>query len=736
MPKLDIQKALNILQPNGLLSTAIQSFEPREAQQEMMRNIIEAYEKNAIALIEAGTGTGKSFAYLIPALLWAASTKERTLISTHTINLQEQLIQKDIPLLLNALSLELKVVLVKGMSNYVCLRKFDEALQMAPLLPPDEAAEIEKIDAWKKNTRDGTRSTLPIVPSAAVWEKIGAESDTCNHQQCPHYNSCFFVKARREASEAQILVANHHLLFADLGVRAKMDNYKDPSVLPPYQRIILDEAHHIEEVATKYFASEASYIGLLRLLMRLASDRQGKSFGKLPLLKNILQTHYGVTPPTEVSNLLRKLNIDFFGIHQDLILALNQTFQGYLEFLQSLSKRENADDAPGENKLRLRPYHRTHPLWESHLVPRTKQLTDGLRKYGQELHALEKEVETLNDKAIQEKAKGIRFEIAALANRLIDSASTLDGFLAEKDETVSVRWIEASGANKNIHLLHAELDMAKRLSEMLFSKFSTSILCSATLTTNKEFAFIRRSLGLTEEHLPGKHVSAHIYDSPFDYQQQALFGIPTDLPNPADRDFTRKAVEVVWEAIKASRGNAFVLFTSYSMLKTCHLLLENRLKEHGFTTLKQGEATRQSLLATFKKTEKSVLFGTDSFWEGVDVVGDALRCVIIVKLPFKVPSEPIIQARSEAISAKGGDPFMEYTLPQAIVKFKQGFGRLIRNRRDRGCVICLDTRLLQKGYGKQFLNSLPDCQYVAEEGHNLFKQMAEFYRKTHYLTRK
>jgi ATP-dependent DNA helicase DinG len=735
-PRLNLEKALSIIQPQGLLSRGIKGFESREAQQHMMRDVIEAYETDSIALIEAGTGTGKSVAYLIPAMLWAARTKERTLISTHTISLQEQLVHKDIPFLLKALSLDLKVVLVKGMNNYVCLRKLEEAKLSLPILPIEEVAEIEKIDQWKSSTREGSRSDLPFVPSGGTWEKIGAESDTCNHQDCPFYENCYYIRARKEASEAQLLIANHHMLFSDLSIRAKTDNYNEPAVLPVYQRIVLDEAHHIEDIATEHFALETSYIGLLRLLARLASDRQGKVYGKLPFLKAMIQEHFGLAPPMTVANLLRKLSIDLPGMRQDLTLYLENAFQAYTDLVRNLQSDASEDAIGGENKLRLRSFHKTHPAWESEIVPRTKELVAALQRYSQVLYGLETDIESIKEKAFEDKSKGVRFDIAALAGRLVEASVVLENFLTIKDELSTVRWIQTSSrVNSNIFLLHAELDMAKLLSEMLFSKFSTVVLCSATLATNKQFDFIRNRLGLTSEFLPNKKIIATLYESPFDYQKQALFAIPTDMPHPSDREFTPKAVEAIWQAIQASRGNAFVLFTSYSMMKASFNLLEERLKGQKYVALKQGDAGRQSLLNTFKNTERSVLFGTDSFWEGVDVVGEALRCVIIVKLPFKVPSEPIIQARSEAISAKGGDPFMDYTLPQAIVKFKQGFGRLIRNRQDRGCVVCLDNRLLSKGYGRMFLNSLPGCQFVMADRSVLSQQMVEFYKRTHYLTK-
>lgn len=738
-PGINVQKALKLLQADGPLSLSLKGYEPRAAQLEMMRNVIDAYNQQAIALIEAGTGTGKSIAYLLPALLWAVQRKERTVISTNTITLQEQLILKDIPLLTKALNLEVKAVLVKGMSNYICLRKLDDAKQELRLLPPDEAVELEKIAAWAHSTHDGSRSDIPFIPSGTTWEKVGAENDTCNKQDCPYYQLCPFFKARRQANDAHIMVVNHHLLFADLACRADNDNYKNPAVLPFYNHIVLDEAHNIEDVATEYFATHISRINIMRSMARLASEKQAKSQGKLPLLKEkLLEQYRKQTPPKGISSLYSRLNIELPNMRHELLQLLAVTFQSFADFVQTLQRKDNhSDDSPqGDKKLRLLPCHQTHPDWSNFIVPQTKQFIGAMQRYVQVLNSLEVDFKALDNDRLNEQTKGLRFEITALASRLAESCTVLANFLTENQSTTTVRWIEAQTMRTmtNIHLVEAELNISHRLVKYLFSKFPTVILCSATLTTNKKFEFTRNRLGLTSALLPGRRIIEAVYESPFNFQQQALFAVPTDMPNPQDPQFTPVAAEKIWQAIQASHGNAFVLFTSYTMLKTCYQLLAQRLEDHRYITFKQGDDNRQSLLDKFKATDRSILFGTDSFWEGVDVVGDALRCVIIVKLPFKVPSEPIIQARTEAITAQGGDPFFEYSLPNAIVKFKQGIGRLIRNKRDRGCIICLDSRLISKNYGKQFLNSMPPSQQLFVDSNLMQQKMVEFYRKTYHLT--
>ena len=705
-----------------------------------MRNIIEAYNHDQIALIEAGTGTGKSIAYLIPAILWAAQRKERSVISTHTITLQEQLLIKDIPIVCKALNVTIKAVLVKGMRNYACLRKIEETRGEQLILHPQEAEEFAKIDAWAHNTPDGSKSSLSFEPSSQIWDKVCAENDTCNKNHCPYYQDCHFFKARREAAEAQILIVNHHLLFADLASRAESDNYQDPSILPLYTKVVLDEAHHIEDIATEYFAQKVNQLDLLRIVGRLAAEKGGKSLGKLTQLKEKILSFFNTkTPPKEISPILATLNIDLPGIRNDLLKYITEGFDKFHNFINlAKAPSRSTEEISNENKLRMLPEHYQNQYWIGELKTHIQELVNVIQKYVQVIYGIENSFKSLGQETLQEQTKGIRFEIEALCLRLTLASQTLQQFIQSAPPPSKVRWIEAQMLKTmiNVYIADAELDIAKALANYLFTKFSSVILCSATLTTNKRFDFAKQRLGLTPYHIKDIPLTENVYDSPFNYRQQALLVVPTDLPNPQESSFTLAAAEKIWETIQISHGNAFVLFTSYSMLKNCYQILESRLQKNKYPVFKQGDDNRQTLLGKFKNTERSVLFGTDSFWEGVDVVGDALRCVIIVKLPFKVPTEPIIQARTEAILAQGRDPFMEYSLPSAVVKFKQGFGRLIRNKNDRGCIVCLDTRLINKRYGLQFLNSLPSCEQAFLPSEQVRTLMQEFYKKTYHLVKK
>lgn len=663
----------------------------------MALDVAQTFEWEQIALIEAGTGTGKSMAYLVPALL---SEGRKTVISTHTINLQEQLVNKDIPFLVEALGVEVSAVLVKGMNNYACLRKAGDAVAEKGTLSEEERGQIEAVEGWLDQTSDGTRSDLSFYPLPSVWERIGAEFDACSHRQCPFYKECFFFEARKKAEEAQLVIVNHHILLADLALKEK----GEAGILPEYDHLIIDEAHHLEEVATSVFATEVSRAEMIRQLGRLASDKRSiQEAGKLPLLA------------TKVNDeaLLKRLRIDLPAEKRRLVTDINDTFHQLVQFFGSDT----------DLKLRLSDNHLQHPKWMETIEPAVEQLVESIRRHVAALRSLQKDV------GDDEKSRSVLIDIRAIADRLEGTAAALEDFVFGDLTPTTVKWIE-SYVNRgfaNLRLVSAALDVSYLLAERLFKNVPAVVLTSATLTTHQNFQFVRQRLGLTEQLLDGKEVREAAYRSPFAFEKQALLAVPRDMPAPNEPGFVAAAAEAIFEGVEASDGNAFVLFTSFSMLNQCYSILAERLKARGLVPMKQGETDRDKLLARFKETDRSVLFGTDSFWEGVDVVGEALRCVIIARLPFRVPTEPIIQARTEAIAEAGGNPFFDYTVPQAIVKFKQGIGRLIRHRQDRGCILCLDSRLLTKSYGRSFLKSLPDCLQSFDDRVTVVARMKEFY---------
>lgn len=729
---------LGLTKTDGLLTRAFPDFEMREEQQKMIENVIDAYNDNQIALIEAGTGTGKSLAYLLPALTSAYLNQERTVISTHTINLQEQLVSKDIPSLIRTLDYPLQVALVKGMGNYICLRKLSEKLFEFTFFGGEEREEIEAIDRYCKHAEEGSKSDLPFFVSSRTWEFVKAESETCTLNQCPYYESCYFVKARRKAQEANILVVNHHLLFCDLFKRLEENNYSDQALLPPYKRIIFDEAHHLEETATEHFADRVQRFDLMKLIGKLTTEKQGPERGRMLILADKLETYRQKNSLKGIEEILNRLKIDLNALKIKLNEAIHELFDRLTHYIQTNRLVSQEETSLKESKLRLIKEHQKEPYWKSEIVPSLEKAASFLKEYIFSTQNLEQAIKALEDDKLNDQTRSTRLEIQSLLGYFEKTLTLLNDFTNDWNDSKQVRWLEIATHHSliNIEMVKAKLDISEALIEGLFSKFATIILCSATLSTHRSFGFIRKSLGLTKEQLPYRKISENIYDSPFDYKNQVMVAIPTDMPFPNHDSFEEKAFQNILEAIHACKGQAFVLFTSYGMLKRCAAALQKPLKEANFPLFAQGQSSRKSLLAAFKNTPRSVLLGTDSFWEGVDVAGEALRCVVIVKLPFPVPHEPIHEARTEKITEEGGSAFFDYSVPKAIVKFKQGFGRLVRQKWDRGAIVCLDTRLINKNYGKLFLSSLPVCEVESLNSTLLWKKIKDFYQKTYYLSKK
>lgn len=736
-PVLDLAKVLAILQPGGLLSQHFPRFQPRIGQEGMLQCVVHAYETGALALIEAGTGIGKSIAYLIPAILWAATTGERTVISTHTIPLQEQLISKDIPLLLKALGLEMQVSLVKGMNHYLCLRKWSDVMEKLPLLSSQEAEELLKIEPWIDQLYvegQKTPGTLPILPSPSTWERISADRETCIGRACSEYARCPYIKDRQQAQKAQILIANHHMLFSDLSTRSPAQPLED-GLLPGYARLILDEAHHVEEVAREHFAGKLSQQELFRLLNRIS----GEQYGRLGLLRTrftewSLKQKKGFSPA--IAALHHVLQVEISSRHHDVKTALNHFFLALERHMHRQQNDEESDDKRGQARLRVLNQQQRLPVWTEQIFPAMKQAMEEISGFCAAIEGVLKECQNLDDSDFDARTQGIRYEIKEYARRLMLLSSLLERMQQPFNEYESVRWVYKTrlANTQDIGIVEAPLDMAQILRERLFQPMRTVVLCSATLTTDGHFTFLRGKLGLTNEHTGARPLLEERHLSPFAYATQALFAIPNDLPEPGSPQFLQAAVEAIWQALEASRGNALILFTSYQMLLAAYSALKQRCEARRFPLLRQGQSSRSALLEALRQDDHSILLATYSFWEGVDVVGEALRCVMIVKLPFPVPSDPLFQAQSERLLTQGKNPFMELALPMAMMRFTQGFGRLIRNQRDRGCVLCLDTRLITRGYGERFLNMLPRCRQVLEPSSAVWEAMRTFYRQTHYLT--
>lgn len=694
--RLDAFEVVGDLAEHGAVAKQMGQYEDRPSQRDMAAYIADAYNDGGVLLLEAGTGIGKSFAYLVPALAWAKANGERTVISTNTINLQEQLIGKDLPLLRDALATDLRVptfAMLKGWRNYLCLARMHQAVgSQRSLLEPDKYDELQGLFAWAGRTADGTLADLPVTPSGEVWDEVSAEADLCPRLQCPHFDACFLFKARRKAAEADVVVVNHHLLSADLAVRRASENWKEAAVLPPYDRLILDEAHHLEDVAAGHLGAQVTSRGIRRLLGRF--ERNGK--GLLPTLAADL---------TATGDLLSRASLDL--LRERLLPGVSDARRASDQLLLRLHGRVEQEQG---GVLRLTDEFGTDAVWAAGLQ---RELDATLIAF----RSIKDYVETIADRMagtdLTERRIQLLGELRGVMRRLDSVADALNQALRPAPGgTPTVRWLERSGPKgQQVSLAAVPLDLAPILREAIFDRVKTVALTSATLAAGGEFDFLESRLGLSIA--PNPVTVKTILPSPFDYAEQCLFGIPNDLPDPREDEpgHSGAVVQVVHDLAQASDGGMFVLFTSHGALRRAAVELRGIAGER-WPVLVQGEAPRDVLLRRFRELGRAILLGTDSFWEGVDVPGRALRSLVITKLPFKVPSEPITAARLERLAEQGEDGFMGYLLPHAALKLKQGFGRLIRTRTDAGVVILLDKRVVTKRYGPLVLSGLPRADRV------------------------
>ena len=720
--RLDSLAVANLLTESGpvarVLGTA--AFEDRPGQRDMAAYIADAYNDGGIALLEAGTGVGKSFAYLVPAIEWARVNGERTVVSTNTINLQEQLVGKDLPILSRAFSTGERGVtfaLLKGWRNYLCLSRLEQARAgQESLFDEGRGAELESIAGWAARTADGSLSDLVEEPSSEVWDAVAAEADLCTRLKCPHFDRCFVFAARRRAAEADVVVVNHHLLASDLAVRIASDNWQEAAVLPPYRRLVLDEAHHLEDVAAHHLGTQVSMLGVQRLLGRL--ERNGR--GLLPTLAAELGTH---------TDLLGAASRDL--LTRTVLDALGAARRWADELFGRLARRLETEQA-ATPVLRLTDAFAADAVWREGLDVALDNLLVAFSK-------LRDGVETIADRLSIDDPAEMRTrligELRGVVRRLDASAEALKATLQPVRPSgrpavgPSVRWMERRGRRTpNLTLSAVPLDLAPVLKEALFDRVETVVLTSATLAAGGEFTFLEERLGLS---LPPSRVTVReILPSPFDFGAQCVFGIPTDIPEPRDDESGHGAAvaRVLLELAHASDGGIFALFTSHGALRrTADAIRGQGHVGARWPLLVQGEGQRDQLLRRFRDAGSAILLGTDSFWEGVDVPGRALRVLILAKLPFKVPSEPLTAARLERLTEAGVDGFSHYLVPLAALKLKQGFGRLIRTKSDVGAVVLLDRRVVTKRYGATMLEGLPPASRAIGNWPDVRRELEEFF---------
>ena len=695
--KLDVDDAAFYISKDGPLAKINENFEERLSQIELLKNIAKTFNQNKTGVFEAGTGVGKSYAYLIPSILWAVQNNERVVISTGTINLQQQLCLKDIPQAIKITGKPVKFILMKGRQNYICKRRLQDALNSKDLFENND--DLDRIAQWQDSCDSGSKSELSFLPSESVWNRINSESDACMALRCPYYSQCFVMKVKKEASAANILVVNHHLLFADIESRLHGAGYDDAVVLPPYKRIIFDEAHGIETAATSFFSESFNRFKILKPLNLLYRKKKNSAMGFL-------------------------FSVSMLSKEEE------KSFQAY----QMISKIKS--DLTNLETLALDLCIQENNLWLNPLTFRNFQpVLSMCQTLAKDISVFTSLVLEVLD-GVPEDDRDIPYfwETKVLNRRLSDYSVILNDFFMWEEKPDKVFWLQKKNLpsdmqkddelNFYINFIETPLDIAPLMNQGIFEPMDSVVCTSATLKTGRDFSYWLRHNGLyfsdSDEVLQGE------FFSPFPYKENMIFLVPKDIPFPDEPDFQIYVENVLKNLILKAKGRTLVLFTSYESLRLSYNNIFSTMLANGIKLLRQGSDDNARILKNFKDDVSSVLFATDSFWQGVDVPGESLSQVIIVKLPFTVPNDPVFKARSEAIRKKGGNSFMELSVPEAIIKFRQGVGRLIRKNTDKGTVVVLDRRIYEKQYGSLFLANVPECKKYYEPVAKILDIIEEF----------
>lgn len=675
---IDADSAAAFLSSDGPLAKRFKNYEERPSQIELLRNVVQAFNASKIGVFEAGTGVGKSYAYLIPAILWSDANKERVVISTGTINLQQQLFEKDIPAALSITGKNIKSVLVKGRQNYICKRRLSECLADRDLFSEDNEI-LEKINSWAQTSPSGSRSEMLFVPPDSVWTRVNSESDGCMGMRCQYHEECFVMKVRKEASDAGILVVNHHLLFADIESRMNGAGYEDAAVLPPYKRIVFDEAHGIEDSATSFLSETVTRFKLMKQVGLLYRTRRGSLTGLLVQLSALSMSEIHAEDVGSAAESVK-----------NAVLLLDQAALAAME-TETSERVCSATVRSLDGVMRCMEDLRQSLVT---LVSLAREIEDGIDDDDKDVPCV--------------------WEAKTVLRRLDLLSGLCADFCSWQEHPGQVFWMQKMKIPPRIpgedfieyvQFVQTPLDIAPLMNSGVFEPLSTVVCTSATLRTGGNFSYWLSRTGISLS-APERVVKKN-FESPFPYADNVLFAVTKDAPFVYESGFQNYVERTLPLLIQAAGGRTLVLFTSYDSLRYAYQSSCRELSRAGITVFKQGDDDRFRLLERFKADRESVLFATDSFWEGVDVPGDSLSQVVIVKLPFSVPNDPVFAARSESIENRGGSSFMELSVPQAVIKFRQGFGRLVRRGDDRGAVVVLDRRIVEKSYGRMFTSGVP-----------------------------
>ncbi len=643
-------KTTSILGQAGIIAQHLQSYEFRPQQLQMARDIAKAIETDRHLIVEAGTGIGKSLAYLVPFIVYTAENDKKVVVSTNTKTLQNQLYLKDLPFLKKSLGIMFNYALCLGSENYICLRRFGAERTYELLEIDTQFKELEKILEWSSKTESGLKSDLGFIPKHDVWDSICRDPDQCLGKKCLYKEECFYRKAKMRERKAHILITNHSLFFTNLA--------SGGNVLPGFHAVVFDEAQTLEDVATSYLGFDVSNIKIKYLFDSIYNPKTQKG---------LLVKFRGLSRQTA----------------RDIEKRLVEARQASDQFFQEINRIFGSES----DSKRIRTKNIVFNFLEEPL----KHLSGSLSELLDHIKSEEDEI-----------------LVKSYLKKINKTTSSLS-FILNHDRDDYVYWIEISKKRRGIRysLFASPIEIAEELDKQVFSQIKPIILTSATLATKNDFKFIKKRLGL-------KDCDEQLLDSPFNYSQNVLLYLAKKIEDPNDKFeiFQTQVLEHIKKIIDIMKGRIFILFTSYRMLNT---IFDKLMSDYAdINLLKQGDKPRYELLKNFKQNMNSVLLGTSTFWQGVDIPGKSLECVIITKLPFAVPDDPITEARLELIESRGGKPFPEYQVPQAIMMFKQGFGRLIRTKLDRGVVAVLDPRINTKGYGKSFIRALPKCRHVSD----------------------